>query len=105
MTSGSWIHSFGQAPRLGGWLSDDRDSGRGQPGVHGADIPYLDPDHRRALKTAGQVATPCGLSLSAQSKVFGEGRLPGDNNLQALASRTMPAVGLTGASSERVALT
>ena len=36
---------FGQPPGLGYRLSDDRDSGRGQPGVLGADVPYLDPDH------------------------------------------------------------
>ena len=46
---------FGQAPGLGCRLPDDRDSGRGQPGVLGADIPYLDPDHPRAPGRAVRV--------------------------------------------------
>ena len=46
---------FGQAPGLGGRLLDDRDSGRGQPGMLGADIPYLDPDHHRAPRRAVRV--------------------------------------------------
>jgi hypothetical protein len=38
---------FGQAPGLGGGFPDDVDCGRGQPGVLGVDIAYLDPDHHR----------------------------------------------------------
>jgi Domain of unknown function (DUF1707) len=53
---------FGQAPGLGGRLPDDRDSGRGQPGVLGADIPYLDPDHHRtpgrAVRVPGDLEQP-----------------------------------------------
>jgi hypothetical protein len=44
-----------QAPRLCCGLPDDGDSGRGQPGVLGADIPYLDPDHHRAPRRAGRM--------------------------------------------------
>ena len=39
--------NFGQAPGLGCGPPDDGDSGRGQPGVLGVDVPYLDPDHHR----------------------------------------------------------
>jgi hypothetical protein len=34
-----------QAPRLGYWLPDDRDSSRDEPGMLRLDIPHLDPDH------------------------------------------------------------
>jgi hypothetical protein len=46
---------FGQPARLGCGLLDDRDSGRSQPGVLGADIPDLDPDHHRVPERAGRV--------------------------------------------------
>jgi hypothetical protein len=53
---------FGQALRLGGLLPDDQGSGRGQPGVLGTDISYLDPDHHRAagraLRVAGDLEQP-----------------------------------------------
>ena len=78
MTLGSWIHSFGQAPRLGGWLSDDRDSGRGQPGARGADIPYLDPDHRRALGRA--VRVPGDLQPPAAGEEHHPGIVGGSNS-------------------------
>ena len=44
-----------QAPGLDCGFPDDRDSGCGQPGVLGVDIPYLDPDHHRAPGRAGRV--------------------------------------------------
>jgi hypothetical protein len=43
---------LGQPPGLGDWLPDDRDAGRGQPGVLGVNIPYLDPDHHRTPRMA-----------------------------------------------------
>jgi hypothetical protein len=46
---------LGQAPRLRSWLPDDRDAGRGQPGVPGLDLADLDPDHHRAPGRAGRV--------------------------------------------------
>jgi hypothetical protein len=46
---------FGQASGLGCGLPDDGDSGRGQPGVLGVDIPYLDPDHHRMPAKIGCV--------------------------------------------------
>ena len=39
---------LGQAPGLRCWLPHNRNSGRGQPGVLGVNIPHLDPDHHRA---------------------------------------------------------
>jgi hypothetical protein len=35
------------------WLPDDRDCGRGQPGVPGVNIPDLDPDRHRAAGRVG----------------------------------------------------
>ena len=46
---------LGQAPGLRCWLPHDRDSGRGQPGMLGANVPDLDPDHHRAPGRAGCV--------------------------------------------------
>ena len=46
---------LGQAPGLGGWLSHDRDSGGGQPGVLGVNVADLDPDHHRVPGRAGRV--------------------------------------------------
>jgi hypothetical protein len=37
-----------QTPGLRCWLTHDRDSDRGQPGVLGVNIADLDPDHHRA---------------------------------------------------------
>jgi hypothetical protein len=37
---------LGQTPGLRGWLSHNRGSGRGQPGVPGVNTPDLDPDHQ-----------------------------------------------------------
>jgi hypothetical protein len=45
-----------QSPGPGGRLLDDRHSVRGQPGVLGADIPELGPDHRRG--PGGPAACP-----------------------------------------------
>ena len=55
MPSGSWIHISVKAPGLNCRAPDDGDCGRGQPGVLGADIPYLDPDHDRVPGRAGRV--------------------------------------------------
>jgi len=57
-----------QAPRLGSRLTHDREAGRGQPGVFGADIPYLDPDHHRA---PGSPAAPADLE-----QPLSQGRTP-----------------------------
>jgi hypothetical protein len=46
---------LGQAPGLGGRVPDDLDSGRGQPGVLGVNIPHLDPDHHRVPGRTGRV--------------------------------------------------
>ena len=44
-----------QAPWLGYGPPDDRNPGRGQPGVLGVDIPDLHPDHHRLPGRAGPV--------------------------------------------------
>jgi hypothetical protein len=46
---------LGQAPGLRYRLPRNPDSGRGQPGLPGADIADLDPDHHRAPGRAGRV--------------------------------------------------
>ena len=69
---------FGQAPGLGCRLPDDRDSGRGQPGARGADIPYLDPDHRRALGRA--VRVPGDLQPPAAGEEHHPGIVGGSNS-------------------------
>jgi len=46
---------LGQAPGLRSRLPHNRDSGRGQPGVLGVNIPDLDPDHHRAPGPPGAV--------------------------------------------------
>jgi hypothetical protein len=44
-----------QAPRLGYRFPHYRDSGRSQPGVLGANVADLDPDHRRTAGRVGRV--------------------------------------------------
>ena len=46
---------FGQAPGLGHRFPDDGYSGAGEPGVLGANVPDLDPDHHRAPGRAVRV--------------------------------------------------
>ena len=46
---------LGQAPGLRSRLPHNRDSGCGQPGVLGVNIPDLDPDHHRAPGPPGAV--------------------------------------------------
>ena len=55
MPSGSSIH-ISMKPH--GSVAGSRmigDSGHGKPGVLGADIPYLDPDHHRAPRRVGRM--------------------------------------------------
>ena len=84
-----------QAPRLCCGLPDDADSGRGQPGVLGADIPDLDPDHHRAPRrgsaacpetsskawprkntTPGSLLTLVFLALAGEPRAEGATRVP-----------------------------
>jgi hypothetical protein len=51
---GSWIH-ISVNPRALLRAPDDGDSGRGQPGLPGVDIPHLNPDHHRVPGRAGRV--------------------------------------------------
>jgi hypothetical protein len=51
-----------QAPGLGRGCPDDRNSGLSRPGVLAAAIPYLDPDHHRALGRTGRVPGDFGES-------------------------------------------
>jgi hypothetical protein len=47
MPSGSSIHISIRAQGLCRWFLYDRDSGVGQPGVFGVNIPYPNPGHHR----------------------------------------------------------
>jgi hypothetical protein len=55
MPSGSWIHISIKPQSSVAGAPDDGDTGRGQPGVLGVDIPYLHPDHHRVPSRAGRV--------------------------------------------------
>jgi hypothetical protein len=57
---GSWIHI---SARPQAWLRvpGDGDCGRGQPGVPGVNIAYLDPDHHRVPGKAGRVPGDPGI--------------------------------------------
>jgi hypothetical protein len=57
---------LGQPPGLGHRFPDDRYPGRGQPGMLGADISYLDPDHQRAPRSTGRVAGDLKQSLAEE---------------------------------------
>ena len=84
MPSGSSIHISVRPQGSAGGLPDDRDSGRGQPGVLGADIPYLDPDHHRApgraVRVPGDLEQPLAEEEHHPGIVRGDrtpGRWPG----------------------------
>jgi hypothetical protein len=55
-----------QSPGLRHGLPDDRDPGRGQPGMLPVDIPYLDPDHHRAPRRAGRAPGDLKQSLAEE---------------------------------------
>ena len=90
---------LGQAPGLGGRLPDDRDSGRGQPGVLGVDIPHLDPDHHRAPGRAGRVPGDLEQPLAEEEHHPGIVRrteLPVDGQAQQVAVEAAAAVQVAG---------
>jgi hypothetical protein len=88
-----------QAPGLGGGLPDDRDAGRGQPGVLGADIPYLDPDHHRApgraVRVPGDLEQPRA-EEEDHPRIVGGTELPVDGQAQQVAVEAAGAVQVAG---------
>ena len=97
---------FGQAPGLGCRLPDDRDSGRGQPGVLGAHIPYLDPDHHRAPGRAGRVPGDLEQPLAGeehQAGVIRRAELPVDGQAEQVTVEAAAAVQVAGAQQDPAA--
>jgi hypothetical protein len=66
MPSGILDPQLDQAPGLRCQFPDDRDSGRGQPGVLGVNIPYLEPDHHRTTGRTGRVPGDFEQSLAEE---------------------------------------
>jgi hypothetical protein len=74
-----------QAPGLRSRLPHDRNSGRGQPGVLGARIAYLDPDHHRAPGRPGRVPGDLEQPLANEeyhSRIVWRAELPVDGQAQ-----------------------
>jgi hypothetical protein len=89
-----------QTPGLCCWLPDNRDSGRGQPGVFGADIPHLDPDHHRASGRAGRRPGDFEEPRAEEEHhpgVFRGAELPVDGQAQDVAVEAATAVQVAGA--------
>ena len=79
---------FDQPPGLRGGTPDDRDSGRGQPGVLGVDIPYLDPDDHRVPSRVGHVPGDLEQSRAEEEhhpRIAGRAELPVDGQAQYVA--------------------
>jgi len=71
---------LGQTPGLRGWLSHNRGSGSGQPGVPGVNTPDLDSDHHQTPGRAGRVPGDLEQPLAEeehQPGIVPAGRTPG----------------------------
>jgi hypothetical protein len=98
MPSGSWIH-ISVRPGLGCGSPGDGDSGHGQPGVPGVDIPYLDPDHHRVPGRAGRVPGDPGQARAEEEHhpgIAGRAELPVDGQAQDVAVEAAAAVQVAG---------
>ena len=79
---------FGQAPGLRCGPPDDGDCGRGQPGVFGVDIPYLNPDHHRVSGRAGHMPRHLEQSRAKEEhnpRIVRRAELPVDGQAQYVA--------------------
>jgi len=95
-----------QAPGLCGRLPDNRDSSRGQPGVLGADIPHLDPDHHRAPGRAGRGPGDFEEPRTEEEHhpgIFPGAELPVDGQAQDVAVEAAAAVQIVGAQQDPAA--
>jgi hypothetical protein len=95
-----------QAPGLRYWLPHDRDSGRGQPGMLGADIADLDPDHHRAPGRAGRVPGDLKQPLAEvehQPWIVWRAELPADGQAEQVTVEAAAAVQVAGAQQEPAA--
>ena len=94
MPSGSSIHISVRPQGSAARPPDDQDSGRGQPGMLGADIPYLDPDHHRAPERAVRVPGDLEQPLAEEEHhpgIVAGTELPVDGQAQHVAVETAAA--------------
>ena len=90
---------LGQAPRLGGRFSHDRDSGRGQPGVLRVHVAHLDPDHHRAPGRPGRGPGDLEQSLAEeehQPGIVRRAELPLDGQAEQVTVEAAAAVQVAG---------
>ena len=95
-----------QAPGLCRWLPGNRDPGCGQPGVLGANIPDLDPDHHRVPGQAGRVPGYLEQSLAEeehQARIIRRAELPVDGQAGRVAVEAAAAVQVAGAQQDPAA--
>ena len=89
-----------QAPGLHRWLSDNRDPGCGQPGVLGADITDLNPDHHRVPGRAGRMPGDFEQSLAEEEHHCGivrRAELPVDGQAEDVPVEAAAPVQVAGA--------
>jgi len=95
-----------QAPGLHCWLPDNRDPGCGQPGVLGADITDLNPDHHRVPGRAGRMPGDLEQPLAEeehQPGIVWRAELPVDGQAQDVAVEAVAAVQVAGAQQDPAA--
>ena len=95
-----------QSPGLRRGRPDDRDVGRGQPGVLGADIPYLNPDHHRAPRRPGRVPGNLEKSWAEEEHhpgIVRRAELPADGQAQQVTVEAAAAVQVAGAEKDPAA--
>ena len=91
--------TFRSSPRARWRAPDDGDSGRGQPGVPGVDVPYLDPDHHRLSGRTGPVPGDSGQSRAEEEhhpRIVRWAELPVDRQAQDVAVEAAAAVQVAG---------
>ena len=89
-----------ESPGFGHGFPDDRYSGRGQPGMFLAHIPYLDPDHHRVPWSTSRVPGDLEQSLAEEehdARMVRRAELPVDSQAQHVAVEAKAAVQADGA--------
>lgn len=95
-----------QAPGLRHWLPHNRDSGRGQPGMLGVNVPDLDPDHHRAAGRAGRLPGDLEQPLAEeehQPGIIRRAELPVDGQAEQVTVEAATAVQVAGAQQDPAA--
>ena len=106
MPSGSSIHISVRPPGLRCWLPHNRNSGRGQPGVLGVNIPHLDPDHHRAPGQIGRVPGDLEQPLAEEEHnpgIVRRAELPVDGQAEQVTVEAVAAVQVAGAQEDPAA--